>query len=146
MFAAMLAALLATAPQAQPVWQVLDIHKEQKRLLAIDVASVPQAVKADSIVKARIFVKFDMPELSALITYWTIDCAKNLHQVSETSTFDKAGNMSPPDHDALPWEATPPDSLFDVVTLYVCKGQNLLPGKTMTGTAPIAAANAFLQQ
>lgn len=146
MFDILFAAGMMLAPQAAPTWQVIDINNELKRVLTVDVGSVPASAKPDAIINARIFVTVDMPEISALTGFWSIDCGKNLHRVSGTSTFDKAGKISEADPDPLPWEANAAGSLFDSVAKYACRGVVPHPGKSVTGNAPIAAANAMLQR
>lgn len=140
-----LAAIAALTPQASTTWQAVDINTGNGRVLLVDIATKPAKPKADAIIAARVFVTVDMKDISALTGLWTIDCGKNLHQVSKTVTFDKAGTPSQPDPNPLEWEPTTAGSLFDVVTEYVCRGKTLLPGKTITGAAPIAAANALLK-
>ena len=140
----LLAAVAALTSQASTTWQVIDINAEAKRVLAVDVATKPTTLKPDAIVKARIFVTVDMPDISALTGYWVIDCGKNLHQVRDTATFDKAGKASAPDLVPMEWEANPSGSLFEAVANYVCRGQPGRPGELLTGAAPIAAANALL--
>ncbi|RYY47572.1 MAG: hypothetical protein EOP59_00880 [Sphingomonadales bacterium] len=141
----LLAASIAFAPQTSTTWQLIDINRELSRVLTVDIATKPAAPKPDAIVKARIFVTMDNPEISALTGYWTIDCGKNLHRVSETAIYDKAGKLGPADPEPLPWEATSSGTLFQAVADYVCGGKTLYPGKVVTGSAPIAAANALLK-
>ena len=140
----MLAAILALGPQTSTSWQVIDINVEQKRVLTVDIASKPANPRADAIIKARVFVTVDMPEITALTGYWSINCGNKTHQVSNTVTFDRNGVASEPDPDPLAWEATTAGTLFEAVEDYVCRGQVKFPGKVTTGKAPIAAANAFL--
>ena len=140
----LLAAAMMLMPQASANWQVIDINNDLRRVLTVDIASKPVAPKPDAIVKARIFVTLDDPGMSALTGHWYIDCGKNLHRVSDTALYDKAGQLGEADPEPLPWEPTIAGSLFASVTDYVCRGAIHHPGKTATGSAPIAAANAFL--
>lgn len=144
MFDILLAAAAVFTPQASATWQVIDINSELKRVLSVDVASKPANPKPDAVIKARVFVTLNDPNISALTGFWSIDCGKNMHRVSDTITIDKAGVASEPDPDALAWEANVAGTLFASVTDYVCRGTTKYSGKTFQGAQPIAAANAFL--
>jgi hypothetical protein len=142
----MLAAIAAVMPQASTSWQVIDINSETMRVLTVDTATKPATPNPNAIVKARIFVTVEMPNISALVGYWTIDCRQKKHRVSDSATFDKAGKLDAPDPVPLDWEATPPNSLFEAVADYVCRGTLKHPGVVLRGSAPIAEANALLKQ
>lgn len=137
------AAVMLTPQTASTTWQVIDINDELQRVLTVDTIHKATTVKTSGIVKARVFVTVDMPEISALTGFWSIDCGKKMHRVSETVTFDAAGTPSAPDPVPLKWEATPAGSLFEAVSNYVCRGEIKHPGVTLKGAAPITDANTL---